>query len=742
MPSSTPSAVFEQLHERVRRWVWQQGWSELRDAQEAAIPPILAGDRDVIISAATAGGKTEAAFLPICSKLVGRSPRSVQALYVSPLKALINDQFDRLENLCAQLEIRVHRWHGDVNSSQKRRVIEDPSGILLITPESLEALFVLRGSGVSKLLGGLEYIVVDELHSFLGVERGRQLQSLLHRTEAAVSRRIPRVGLSATLGNMALAADFLRPGERDGVTIIESAAEGQEIKLQVRGYQTPKATEGALARSVATASAGGDADEPSTDVCAIAVHLFQTLRGTHNLVFANARSNVELFADVLRSMAAEQRIPNEFWPHHGSLSRELRQDVERMLKERSQPVSVICTTTLEMGIDIGSMTSIAQIGPPPSVSSLRQRLGRSGRRGDPAILRVYIQEDQIDQRSAPGDLLRERLVQTIAMVDLMVQRWCEPPPPDALHLSTLVQQLLSVIAQYGGVSASKSWRVLCEEGPFRSVNAVRFAELLRCLGRAHLIVQSSEGIFLLGTKGERIVNHYSFYAAFATPEEYRLVSGTKTLGTLPIVQPLIAGSFLIFAGRRWRILSVDLDQKVVELTAASGGRVPRFGGEATAVDDRVRAKMRSVLESSEQPVYADAAASLLLDEARREYARMGLTGARLIFHDGDTFIFPWRGDRVMATLLAQLVASGLTASKEGMAIRIDRLKPAAVRERLHAISKAGISDPMRLAAAVANKPREKYDAFLDEDLLCADFASRQLDPEGAAEALGEILTAG
>ena len=170
---SETSVSFDLLHERVRRWIWDQQWSELRDVQETAIRTIVRGDGDVIISAATAGGKTEAAFLPICSTLLDeRAVNGVQVLYAGPLKALINDQWRRLEGLCETLEIPVHRWHGDVTSAARDNLIKKPDGILLITPESLEAMFVRRGSDVARIFGGLRYIVIDDLHAFIGRERG------------------------------------------------------------------------------------------------------------------------------------------------------------------------------------------------------------------------------------------------------------------------------------------------------------------------------------------------------------------------------------------------------------------------------------------------------------------------------------------------------------------------------------------------------------------------------------------
>jgi ATP-dependent Lhr-like helicase len=236
--SAGPSTAFEQLAPHVQRWVYDANWTGLRDAQEAAIPQLVRPGADVLISAATAGGKTEAAFLPLISSLLNdpADGPGLQALYVAPLKALINDQFSRLSDLCAGTDIGVHRWHGDVAGDRKTKLLKDPRGVLLTTPESLEAMFVLRGTKVPGLFSRLRYVVVDELHAFLGTERGAQLSSLLHRLELTARRRIVRVGLSATLGDMRLAAAQLRPAAPDQVVTITSADGGQDLRLAVRGY--------------------------------------------------------------------------------------------------------------------------------------------------------------------------------------------------------------------------------------------------------------------------------------------------------------------------------------------------------------------------------------------------------------------------------------------------------------------------------------------------------------------------
>lgn len=723
------SQAFELLAEPVRRWVYDQGWQTLRDAQEAAIRVLLAGAADAIIAAATATGKTEAAFLPICSRLVSDPARApgARVLYVAPLKALINDQYDRLSGLCERLEIPVHRWHGDVPTSKKSAFLKHPDGILLITPESLEALFVIRGSAVAALLATLQYVVVDELHAFLGTERGAQLCSLLHRMELAIRRRVPRVGLSATLGDMSLAAEALRPGEPENVRCIVSAGDGQELSVQVRGYLTIAAT-------------SDQPDDEALDQQQITADLFRVLRGRDNLVFANSRAAVELYAARLRDMCEAAGLPNEFFPHHGSLARELREDVEAALKNPGRPATAVATATLEMGIDIGSVHSVAQLGAPPSVAALRQRLGRSGRRGEPAILRVYVTEPSVDPRTSLADELRAELVQAVAMLELLRAGWCEPPDQDTLHLSTLIQQLLSAIAQHGGITAAAGYRALCGPGsPFTAVTQAQFGSLLRGLGTREVLTQATDGTLLLGTVGERTVNHYSFYAAFTAAEEYRLFTGGRPLGTLAADLTLYTGALLIFAGRRWKVTAVDHDHKIIEAIPASGGRPPRFSGGIAGVHEQVRAEMRSLLASDHVPRYLSATAVGLLSEARAAYARYQLTERSILQAGPHTLLLPWAGSRSTITLTAQLCAAGLDASNDGLIITVASVAADSVRDYLQLLIAAGPADPVALAATVANKASAKYDEWINDDLLAVDYARRALDVTGAWRAAKSLI---
>jgi len=738
------SSAFGLLHPDVQRWIWRQGWTELRGVQETTIHPILEGHEDVLISAATAGGKTEAVFLPICSRLVSEAEtHGLRVICISPLKALINDQCERLSRFCGHLNIPVHRWHGDVGANRKRTLIQQPSGILLITPESLEALFVLHGSSVRRFFSGLAYLVVDELHAFVGSERGRQVQSLLHRVETAIGGRRPRIALSATFGDMKRTADFLRPGKGEAVRIIASRDGSQEVRLQVRGYPGGPSVYGGKRQEneLHPARMGRRKDPPDTEVSEIAAHLFRTLRGSDNLIFANQRADVEIFSDLLRRTSEKTGLPNEFRPHHGSLSRELREEVEEVLKKRGRPTSVVCTNTLELGIDVGSVVSVAQIGAPPSVAAMRQRLGRSGRNeGDPAILRLYIREAELNSNSHVVDQLRTQMVQTIAMVNLMIDGWYEPPPLEALHLSTLIQQILSMVAQYGGVLPLKAWRTLCDGGPFSGVDPPMFGRLLRCLGELRVIEQAADGTLLLGEVGEPIVGHYTFFAAFTASDEYRVECEGKKLGSLPVSFALAPDSFLIFAGRRWRIHSVDDRQKVVSVSPAPAGRPPLFaGGSGALVHDRVRGEMYDIYTSKLVPAYLNGNARKMLEEARSGFHRLKLDSRRILANGSNAMLFFWAGDRVLNTLLVQLQSLGLQVAKEGPVLTVNGTTENELWNCLKQLAEAGPADANALAALVPNKLQEKYDRMLDEELLNADYASRCLDTMGSWEAIAGMV---
>ncbi|OZB17250.1 MAG: ATP-dependent helicase [Hyphomonas sp. 34-62-18] len=720
------SQAFDRLARPIQKWIRGQGWRELRAIQVDAIQAITGSTADLIIAASTAGGKTEAAFLPLISQVLDdpASATGFDLLYIGPLKALITDQAGRLEGICGEAELPVVPWHGDISAQVKTRAAKAPRGILLITPESLEALFIRRGLEIPRLFGATRAVVIDELHTVLDSERGVQMRSLLTRLELALGRSVRRIGLSATLGDMALARGYLRPEHPDRVALLEAKGGDAELQLQVRGYIS-----------------GDDDQRAPSATQEIAANLFRNLRGSDNLVFAGSRQSVEIYADRLRAICEEERLPQEFYPHHASLSRDHRAFVEERLKDPGKPTTAVCTSTLELGIDIGDVTCVAQIGAPFSVAALRQRLGRSGRReGQPAVLRQYCVESRLTPQSDYVDRLRLGLVRSIAMIELLLEGWCEPPRPEALHLSTLVHQILSVIAQRGGASAERLYRTLCQAGPFKQVTQPILLDVLRALGdpERELIEQHSDGLLHLGRMGERLVEHYSFYAVFQTPEEYRLICAGKELGTLPMLNVLAPKMMIIFSGRRWIVEDVDDRDKVIVVSPGKGGVPPKFGGDPGDIHDRVIERMFEVLEGEHLPAYLDTAARDLLLEARDQYVQFGFSDTSIIMLSDLTAAIATRAGTVKTTTLAlALRAEGYEVeTHDGFLTVTSKDRIGELYDRLKHIAD-GDHEP--LFGAQTNLVFEKFHPFLTRDLLTVDALTSKLDVSGLPRLAGAIL---
>lgn len=724
----TASSAFQSLHPRIQRYLWTEQWEALREVQELAIPLVLTADRDVIIAASTASGKTEAAFLPALTHLLNTDEEGL-IVYISPLKALINDQFERLQRLCEDLEVPVWPWHGDISGSTKQRFFKHPRGVLLITPESLEAMLCNRGTSVAAAFSKLLYVVVDELHAFIGSERGKQLQSLMHRIDVLLRRRTPRLGLSATLGDLSSAGTFLRPGVGAAPALVNASSAGNDLQLIIKGYEQP-------------APDAGSEENPAAPA-ALAEHLYRVLSGTNNLIFPNSRREVERYTHLLNLLSEQDGRPREFWPHHGSLSKEIRTDTEAALKQKGRPASAICTNTLELGIDIGAVKSIAQIGPPPSVASLRQRLGRSGRRpGEPAVLRGYVIEDAIDAESTLKTRLRLDTVQSTACVLLLLERGFEPPSVNGLHLSTLVQQLLSSIAQYGGLKAAQAYQLLCvDQGPFHGLSQDAFAELLRHLGQEQVLIQDGSGLLLHGPVGDKLVNHYTFYAAFSVDEEFRIVAGGKALGTLPVSQLLTVGQRILFGGRTWLVEQIDDAQKTIYVAAAKGGTPPLFNGTGGQVHTQVRQKMRGLYQQEIKPDFLDPTASRFLQEAQSAYRQLSLDGKVLFDQGSDALMLTWLGDSANEAIACLLNAQGFTSQAGRLGVEISK-GARCLDDVIKVLGRAGkmpLPSPETLLHSANNLVTQKWDGLLPPRLLRRSYASLKLDLEEATEWLARVF---
>ncbi|PWC13565.1 DEAD/DEAH box helicase [Brenneria roseae subsp. americana] len=721
------SSAYDSLDPRVRKWVYKQGWSALRPLQESAIPVVLARDQDVLISAGTAAGKTEAFFLPACSAIADITG-GFGIIYISPIKALINDQYRRLESLGEALDMPVTPWHGDVPQSKKKKIRTGPAGILLITPESLESLLINSSGWIKQAFSSVAYIVIDEFHAFIGTERGMQLLSLLNRIDHVLGRHanpVPRVALSATLGELDKVPELLRPDQRLPCEIVTDSNNTATLQVQVKGYLIPVTEKGEEPQSSA-----------EKHVCA---DIFRLCRGDSHLVFANSRKRTESIAATLSDMCEENVVPNEFFPHHGSLSRELRETLEARLQQGNLPTTAVCTMTLELGIDIGKVQSVIQVTPPHSVSSLRQRMGRSGRRDSPSVLRMLISEQELTATSDMVDCLRLQLVQSMAMIRLMItKRWFEPADARQMHYSTLLHQILAITAQWGGVRADQLWSQLCQTGPFRNIDLTDFKTLLRHMGGYGLLTQLASGEMVIGAEGEKLTNHYTFYAVFNTPEEFRIVTGSRTLGTVPVDSPLLPDQHIIFGGRRWKVTEIEVEKKVIYVEATKGGQPPRFSGGGMSVHDVVRQEMLAIYRENDYRIaigskrvdYADATARSLFAEGCDSFKRFNLQNSHFISDGQRSYVLPWMGDKVVNTITALLIRSSFKASSFAGVIEIDDASVPTVQHALKQMLFSGLPSESELAADVPEKYLDKYDDYLPKSLLEKGYGAKAYNIEG------------
>lgn len=704
------SSSFEMLHPSVQKWIWRQGWTSLRDIQENSIPVVLRGDSDVIISASTAGGKTEAAFLPILSKIISDPAKGYDVLYVSPLKALINDQTRRLQDMTVGINVDVTPWHGDISASRKTKSLKNPSGILVITPESLESFLINRSSSVKTAFGRLKYVVIDELHAFIGNERGKQLQSLLSRIELITGGKAPRIAMSATFSNYDKVKNFLRPDESYPCVIPNQGESNHETMILIKEYIPDK-----------------DRDIEQE----IAQELFCKLRGSNNLAFTNSRVAAETYAVMLGDMCEETNVPNEFRVHHGSLSKEERESVEQELQKGATPVTALCTSTLELGVDIGKVKSIAQIGVANAVSGLRQRLGRSGRRNEPSILRVLSVEHPKDA----GFLydLRTNLVQNIAVIELLRLKEYEEPVVNKTHLSTLIQQILSLVASFSGFYPKEGWEILCNRGAFRNITPKIFLDLLKCLGQKGILSQLNTGQIIVGKEGERLLRKLDFYTAFVAPVDYDVINNddSKRIGMIQKIPEV--KSQIILAGKRWNVERVDEKTKNIYVTRIKTGGAISFASDVPEIDEIITNKMRDIYLSDDIYPYLDGASDTHTELIKaREYFKEKELDVKC--YEGQT-LFTWAGAKVNRTvaLMCKLL---LEKNLDYNHLMIHGISP---KDISYILSQPKISgDELAVLVPRFEKEKQKYDHFLSDELLNHEFANTYLDVDKAWMLLKEM----
>ena len=723
-------SIFERYAPFIQDFIYRNNWESLRAIQAAAGDAIFNTDENVLLTASTASGKTEAAFFPILTLFSEDMPSTVGAIYIGPLKALINDQFMRLNELCEEAHIPVWHWHGDVAQSHKSRMLKNPSGILQITPESLEAMLLRKHALIPKLFGDLRFIVIDEIHSLMRGDRGGQTICLIERLCRMAGADPRRIGLSATIGDPTAAGEFLSYGTGRGTVIPKIENKGVKWRLSMEHFYISQqnqpdeknTTEGLPVLDAKTDTAPEHADAGMG-------YIFEHTRGKKCLVFVNSREECEAVTTTLRSYCEANHERDRFLIHHGNLSAAYRETAEQAMKDEDTFMTTCTTATLELGIDIGRLERAFQIDAPFTVSSFLQRMGRTGRRDLPPEMWFVIREELPEPRSMLPETIPWKLIQGIALIQVYLEeRWVEPPKLDRLPFSLLYHQTMSTLASSGELSPAALASKVLSLKYFHRISQDDYKVLLRHLLENDHIQRTDEGGLIVGLAGERIVNSFKFYAVFQENEEYTVRWGSQELGT--IVMPPPKGEKIAIAGHVWIVEEVDHKRRLVYCEQIKG-KVPAYFGDCPGdINTKIILRMRDVLREDKKYPYLMKNAVARLAQARLTARNSGVIDQPLICLGGNMWcLFPWLGTYAFFAMERFLkLKCGDRLGLRGM----DSSRPYYIQFTMKVSPQEFFSilieeaekefDPLDLVYQGEVPVFEKYDEFLPPELVRKGFA--------------------
>lgn len=613
------------LSEPIRKFIRDKGWEQLRPIQTAAIAKIIASNDNFILASRTASGKTEAAFLPILSK-VNFSNSGIQVLYISPLIALINDQFYRIEELCKNLDVTVTKWHGEANKTLKDRLIKQPNGIILITPESLEAMFINKPFNIKLLFSDLKYVVIDEIHSFIGTDRGIQLKSILSRLQRINSKSFSIVGLSATIGDY---------DEAKKIT-------GDELKTWVLLDRTAKEIN-ALFRYFKNKN-----EELPLELLK---DLYIETKDNKVLIFPNSRGRAEEVAVKLRKISDRVKGHPNYFSHHSSVDREIREYVEYFAKNNNrQNFCISCTSTLELGIDIGTVDEVVQIDATHSIASLIQRVGRSGRKeGESSNLYLYATNEW-------------SLLQSIACWLLYKKGFIEPPQKNEKPYDILVHQALSITKGHSGIRLTELTNQLKENAAFKQIELSEIGEILEHLIKIDFL-EKLQHEAIIGVEGEKVVNSREFYSVFKTEENFKVVNAGNTIGEIPFSPQIIEDENILLSAKIWKIKFVDHKAKKIEVIPTKDGKKPMFFGGGATIHQRIREKMFEVLYAKTDYDFLDQPSCVETEILRKDFSVFNIKDLQsdrpLLTAEKHLQLFTFTGTRINRTIQLLLNIAGI-----------------------------------------------------------------------------------
>ena len=675
------------------------GWTSLRPVQELASEAILDG-KNAVILAPTAGGKTEAAMFPVLANLMEREPEGIGAIYIAPIKALLNNQEERLGTYTEMIGLRRFVWHGDVSDSAKRAFVREPTELLMTTPESLEVMLLSSRSPVAKLFRDLRVVIIDEIHALAGTDRGAHLASVIERLVPLGTNDVQRIGLSATVGNPEQILGWLQgTSKRGGVVVDPPKASGKrDLYIGLKGSVADLAQEAAT-RAV----------------------------GKKSLFFCQSRALTESLAERMRGRDIDVFV------HHSSVSLEERKAAEARFHHGTN-ACIVCTSTLELGIDVGDLDLVFQANAPSTVSSFLQRMGRTGRRDGTTANATFLCEDP------------EAVLQAVALVELAREGWVESIPNEGRCWPVLVHQLLALSLQFGAISAERCWAQLSKVPDFHAIRRDEFDAVVDHM-KGHDFLFEAGGLLSMGQHAERIFGRKNFmelYAVFSSPILYRvLTQAGRDLGSLEqnFVDRLVENmSSFLLGGRAWTVERVSHDDREVKVREAPGGQKPSWGGFLPQLlGHELCQRMRKVIADETAYQYVEPAAARSIRERREDLGPLLRVGGLAVQLDGAVARWwTFAGGRINHTLRYGLEwTSGWKIVADNFLLRIegDGVTHETVRAAIGRIAPAEFWRAAETRRALLSRLPEyrlsKFQDALPEPMALEMIGSHLLDIEGA-----------
>lgn len=680
------------------------GFSGLRPVQEQTIDAIL-NDKNCVVLAPTAGGKTEAAFFPLLSRMDSEDWKPVSVIYVAPIRALLNNQEERLSRYANLLGRRAFKWHGDVTASSKRGFVSEPADILLTTPESLEVMLMSRKVPAERLFRGLRAVVIDEIHAFVGDDRGGHLSAVLERLSRFCGRDVQRIGLSATVGNP---EDILRwvagSSKRAGVVIDPGGAK-----------KSPDIVIDWVA---------------STDNAAKMIARLHP--GKKRLVFVDSRRGVEDLGEKLRAAGVDSFVT------HSSLSLEERQAAETAFQD-GQNCAIVATSVLELGIDVGDLDHVLQLDAPPTVAAFLQRMGRTGRRDGKNPNCTFL---------ATND---DGLLQAAAIVRLFRRGFIEPIPLAHRAAHLLAHQILAMTVQVeGGIPVADWWAWVSQATPFQALDEIDRKELVDHMLAENILAESG-GRYSLGERGEKLYGWKNFaelYAVFSAPQVLKVLWGVTEIGSIDVnfaQQEKLENLSFVLGARPWRAVAIDFSQGIVRVEPIASSKLARWQGRGGMLGRELCQAMLEVIMSDDAPIEWSKRAKDRLAEVRTEYRDAG-AGSTAIVKDTHGLRLWTLGGGKANNLLAQCLEEKL-----GEKIVVDNLyvafraKAATSESAIHSAiaelrreGRPNAADALRLAENCARGRLSKFQKCLPPRLESAFLAEVLTDPVAARAAIASM----